>query len=222
MSRNPRSKKVAQRKGRKVTENNPMPVAIVSATPTRPLTLEYYPTLRFTNKNASDAINFSIANILNCVVNATSASLLTATFQYVKIRRIRMWAYSLQTSGGGVTNTASISFQDTTVGEAGNSRTYVLTPVGSAPAYFQHKPRADSAFGRWQSGSSGVSFIVTCEDCDIVLELDLTYRNGPGLAQAAITTGTSLVTGAHYFRGLDSLALANTKWPVACEVGAMV
>jgi len=217
-----RSKPKSATRRRRITDQNPIPVALVSAVPEKPLTLEYSASMRFSNTDASTANTFSTALILNTVLNATSASLLTVTFQFVKLRRIRMWAYSLQTSGGGPNNIASISYTDTTAGEEGNSRTYVLSPCGAAPAYHEHKFRPTEAFGRWQSASGAASFVVTATDVDIVLELDVTFRNAAGLAQPAIVTGTSLVTGAHYFRGLDGLAKANTKWPIHAAGGDTV
>jgi len=200
-----------------------MPVAIVSSAPTKPLSLEYFTTMRFRNKDVTTAVTFSGAQILNTVLNATSASLLTATFQYFKLKRIRMWASDIPATGGGTPSSASIAFVDTTAGEEGNARTYVLNPAGNAaPAYFEYKFRPEQAFGRWQSGSSAASFIVTSSDCDLIIELDVTFRNVSGLAQPAIVTGTGLTTGAHYFRGLDGLAIANTKWPISCAGGDAV
>jgi len=196
---------------------------MVSPAPTKPLSLEYFTTLRFRNKDTTTAVTFSGAQILNTIVNATSASLLVAAFQYFKLKRIRAWASDIPATGGGTPSSASLAFVDTTPGEEGNARTYVLNPVGNGPAaYFERKFRPDEAFGRWQSGSSAASFIVTTSDVDLTLELDVTFRNVAGLAQPAITTGTGLVTGAHYFRGLDGLAVANTKWPISCAGGDAV
>lgn len=135
-----------------------------------------------------------------------------------------MWAYSLQTSGGGPNNVATITFVDATPAEAGNSLTYELSPLGAAPAYLEYRPKPSASWGRWLSVTDNASFSVTLTDCDVVLELDVTFRNAAAISVLATNNSgaTSVNTGSHFFRGLDSAQVSSTAWPIHAAIGDQV
>ncbi len=78
------------------------------------------------------------------------------------------------------------------------------------------KPSNHSINGfTWQSSSSVTAF--TINNCPIgaLIQLNVTFRSrmGSGSAVAASQAATGATTGAIYFRGMDGLASASTKFP---------
>lgn len=195
---------------------------IIYSKPMKSIMVEYYPTMRFTWKPAAPGVlsaTFSANNLLNLVCVSVTATTLKTLFSLVKLRGIRIRAYALQSSGAGVPSFATLSMQDGGAAEAGSGVVYETAPIGLEVGEINVRPKPTQRWGQWANSNDALSFSITAEDCDIVIELDLSLRCVNGSANSALFTGVALSPGGVYFRGLDSQALAATVFPVICQIG---
>ena len=151
------------------------------------------------------------ANIMDTVVFATSSTALYDLFYSVRLHSVEVW---LPPSVAGVATSAQATLAFDSPSQ-GDQRIWVCY-AGPQGGYLKAKPANTSPNGMfWQNSSSVGAFTVNNLPVGALIQLNVTFRTrmGPGSALAAAQAGTGLSTGTVYFRGLDGLAIASTKFP---------
>jgi hypothetical protein len=169
----------------------------------------------YQSNNSAYGQNFSYQNLLDTQLVAVSTTAVYDLYDSVRIRRIRMWGF--QAAAGG-SCTVTLSCPSGNAGLNGDTRTVSDTGIGFDPAFVSFVPDRRSAQAMWQTSSSTVAFRVgvntplSTNGSQIMIDLDLEFRNVESLSPNGATAGASLVVGQWYYRGLDGLPFASTGW----------
>jgi len=149
-------------------------------------------------------------NLLDLILVATSATAVSDLFYAVKIKYIELW--SLPSIGGA--NSVSVTFDGTVAGLVGNQVTHTDTSMGIEPAHLRVGPGKKTLASMFQVSTGNVAFLLDVPS-GAVVDLKLIFKdNTLGVAVSAQNAGVALTAGATYWRGLDGLALATTKFIV--------
>lgn len=184
--------------------------------------LTVYRTLRFngvlTGLNTSAA--FQAVNITNCMLVATTATVLYCLFEVFKIKAIRLKVFGSgdATHPGGYTVT--LTWNTGNVQSVMNdNRSVSVSGLGLTPASLVTRPKKGSLNSMYQYGSSNNLFTVylqqtiSTNEMNVFLELDVVYRTNEQLTPvAAVNAGVGLTAGEWYYRGLDAQPRATTAW----------
>jgi hypothetical protein len=164
--------------------------------------------LRFVTNANIQQTNISFQNLLDAMLVATSATVAFDIFDAVKVKSVEMW--SLFTNDGTPV-TVNVSFPGGVTGGAGDAKEHADTSVGISPAHLHVRPDRTCAAAMWQGSSTFVAFQLTCPS-QTVIDVEVSFRNtivAPVSSQNAIAGAT---TGQFYYRGLDGIAVATTKF----------
>jgi len=167
--------------------------------------------LRFT-LNASFAAGITWADLLDTMLVAASAVAGYDQFFSVKIRAVEVWASPLL----GSATTVSVIFDGGTVGLVGDQRLHTDTSMGIEPAHVRAAPAPRSLAADFQLSSTNIAFFLSAPQ-GAVIDLELTFvQSAAAQAQAAQNALVGATIGAPYWRGLDGLGVATSKFtPVA-------
>jgi len=167
--------------------------------------------LRFT-LNASFAAGITWADLLDTMLVAASAVAGYDQFFSVKIRAVEVWATPLL----GSATTVSVIFDGSTVGLVGDQRLHTDTSMGIEPAHVRAVPAPRSLAADFQLSSTNIAFFLSAPQ-GAVIDLELTFvQSAAAQAQAAQNALVGATIGAPYWRGLDGLGVATSKFtPVA-------
>jgi hypothetical protein len=172
-------------------------------------------TLRFTSTVAAKTV-FTVTNVLDTLIVATSATTGSDLMESIRIKSIEMWAVDVNSSYAAPTTLTAEFVGNAAFGDT-PTRIYSDTAVGpNEPAHLKCYPPANSSAGFWHSGyASDTLFVLnvvkgTIIDVtfDYVLSSD-GYNSGPANPLIGATAGII------YSRGLDGIASASTKYPMA-------
>jgi len=158
------------------------------------------------------ALTITAQNIGDTQLIATSATQGYALFSAWKLRRFRAWAVP-----NTVGNPVQITFewyQNNGYGFASRPCVHTCSSMGiDTPAIISVKPEKSALQSFWQTaGGGGNFFILTCPSGTII-EIDLDCAMTDGNANSALQNAIASATaGEFYYRGLDGLALATTKF----------
>lgn len=172
-------------------------------------------TLRFIT-NAAISSAFTFQNLLDTLLIATSATAVYDLFHVVKLRGIKVWSIVAQ----GTTETVEVVFSGSTAGSQGNERIITDTSLGIEPAFVSARPDVRTLSGSWQLSSTAIAFSLVC-GANSIVDVDLSYRNIPGSAVLAQNVGVAANIGAQYYRGLDGLAIAASKFNVPTGIATI-
>lgn len=84
--------------------------------------------------------------------------------------------------------------------------------MGVEPAHVVCTPGRDNACAFWQGSSTLVAFVVTNAN-ETVIDVEVTFRNAVVTPVACANALVAGAVGQVYYRGLDGLASAATKYP---------
>jgi len=184
------------------------------------------------NNTVTTSIAINATNLLNSLVNATSATVVARMFGSVKVTKVEMWSAQAYAGGGGATATTSSAFTAVGLqwfsryGQAKNESDY---GDQNRPAHLMSRPPIKSVASDWISsgsvaetdnllnihgssvGQAGTNTsspppVGTIIDISIVVTL-LDLASG----QSAVTlAAVGLTTGGNYYRGFDGLAKATS------------
>lgn len=180
--------------------------------------LNWNVTLRFYSgqNNADTAITFK--NILDSVLVAGTATLGYNLFDFVRIKRLELWATGI--TAGGVTpavQSCSVEWSGIGAASAGSGRAVSETTVGSAaPLHLVTRPPKGSRAADFQVSSTDRAFEIRASGVAFSAVVDLTveFRNSNGVTPLAVANAiTGATPGEIYFGGLDGLRTAGTAWP---------
>jgi hypothetical protein len=162
--------------------------------------------LRFVT-TAAVSIQVTYQNLLDLILIATGATTVVDLFHAVRIRKVRVWAVPVI----GNAATVEVQFSGQTAGSAGNWKVVTDTSMGIEPAYVSASPGARSLASLFQQSGAAIAFALVCPSGSVV-DVDLSFKNDPGLSVAAQNPAVGATAGALFYRGLDGLALAASKF----------
>jgi hypothetical protein len=160
-----------------------------------------------TYQNLLDTMLFAVTNILGYDL-----------FYAVKIRRVSVWATPV--IGNAVT--VAVDYIGATVGASGDQRFHTDTSMGVQPACVRAKPSPKSQASLFQLSSSNNAFLLTAP-AGAVVDVELTYVQSAILvAVAAQNALAGASVGGQYWRGLDGLAAAASKFTPVVDAGSVI
>jgi len=162
--------------------------------------------LRFVLSSNASQKNISFANLLDCMLVATTATQGYDIFDAVRVNSVEIWSLS---AGLATPVSVAISFPGGTTGGAGDALAYSDTSVGESCAHLHVRPQKQSAAGFWQGSGAFVAFQLTVP-AQSVIDVDVSFRNTVVAPVAAANALVGATTGQFYFRGLDGLPSAST------------
>jgi hypothetical protein len=162
-------------------------------------------TLRFLVNTAQVSKNITAANILDTICFATTATAASQVFEFIRVRRIRLWAM-----GDGQVPTTVVLFLP---GPQKCDGVYITdTSMSVSPAMLSHKPSPKSLVGFWQPTGTDVLMQLSAP-AGAVLDLDVDFRTQMGGAAVAVGASvTGATAGVLYRRGCDNLPKATTQF----------
>jgi len=161
--------------------------------------------LRFITNAAVAQTLITYQNLLDLINMAASATTAFDMFQRVKVREVEMWAVPVV----GNATTVQCEFLGSVGGLEGDGAIHTDTSMGIEPAHVKARPQARSPLALYQGYSAASAMTLTCPS-GTVIDVSLSLRALPGLAQATVNAPVAATTGAWYYRGLDGLAAAAT------------
>jgi hypothetical protein len=162
--------------------------------------------LRFVT-NAAVAQTITYQNLLDLILVGQTALLANDLFHSVKIRRIQAWATPVL----GTSTTIEIQMSGSTAGSVGSYKLVTDTSQGIEPAYVSATPVRMTLASMYQQSSAATAFSIIGPS-GMVVDLDLSFKNDPGLSVAAQNATVGATIGAVAYRGMDGLAAAATKF----------
>jgi hypothetical protein len=158
--------------------------------------------------SGTQVVNF--ADLMDLLLVATSATAVYDVYDVVRVRAVEIWCAS---TSGGVPVTVSVSFNGAnSVGQAGDGRIIADTVMSNEPAHIRAKPSRDSISAQWSGSDSAVAAFTAVTPTGSIIDIDLEYRNTVAAPQAAQNVAVGATIGQFYYRGLDGLASATTKY----------
>lgn len=192
-------------KSRRNGPERPLATAATHPPPINPQ-ITHHQRLRFLS-NAAGTQVITYANLLDTMLIAVSAIAGYDLFDVVKVKAVEMWCQ-------GVTNaptTVTCTFDGGIAGVAGSGRQYADTSMGIEPAHVYCRPGKDNGCGLWQGTSALVAFAISVPN-ETVIDVEVSFRNATVAPVAADNALVGAGVGQIYYRGLDGLAIAGTKF----------
>jgi len=159
------------------------------------------------NTTGSQTVTFQ--NILDGLLLATSATAVYDMFDVVKIDFVEMWV------GGSaaVPVTVTVDFIGGVTGAGGDGVVWSDTSMSIQPAHVKARPSKMCPAALWQQSSTAPAFSLPNCPVGAIIDVMCSFKNAnvpPVLAQV-VAVGAQV--GQLYYRGLDGVATATTKFP---------
>lgn len=164
--------------------------------------------------------NVTYQNLLDTMLVATSATAVYEIFDVVRIRAVELWAASTTL---GTPLTVGVQFNgEFTGGLSGDGRIISDTVMGTEPAHVLAKPDKRSASFQWNASTIIVACTLTVPT-GAIIDFDLEFKNSVSAPQLAQNVAVGATVGQFYYRGLDGVAYATTKFgPITIVNGSDV
>jgi hypothetical protein len=200
-------KKINKQKKKKVKVMPPFPPVLPS------YDLHWSTILRFEATADQNGTLINQSMVLNTVLISYSPIAGAVLFDYVKIRKVRMWTPT--GNSNNLTSQGSMRFVGL-IGSAGQGTSdetlHSCSSMGfNRPGFLQARPKPNSNAGMFFSVGTGNVMQFYCPTGTII-DLHVTFKNVGGQAQSALNALVGANTGAVYFRGLDGLASATSTF----------
>jgi hypothetical protein len=165
--------------------------------------------------NAAFNAGITFQNLLDTMLVATSAIVGYDQFFAVKIRGVEVWA----TPALGTAVDVSVIFDAAVVGQIGDQRLHTDTSMGIEPAHVKCKPSPKSLASDFQLSTANIAMFLSCP-AGAVVDVELTFvQSAAAQSVEALNALVGATVGAPYWRGLDGVAAATSKFtPVAPAV----
>jgi hypothetical protein len=128
-------------------------------------------------------------------------------FHSVKIRKIEVWSVPAI----GAASTVEVQLSGATAGSQGSYRIVTDTSMGVQPAHVKVSPGRMTLASMYQPSSAATAFSIVAPTGSVV-DVELSFKNDPGLSVAAQNASVGATVGSIGYRGLDGLAVATTKF----------
>jgi hypothetical protein len=162
--------------------------------------------LRFIASAAfSTAITF--ANLLDCILIATTATSGSDLFHRVRIRGVEMWSIAAL----GTASSVSCQYVGATSGFFGDGKYHTDTSMGVEPAHVLAEPDRLSLADLWQNSSTSTAMLLE-GDAGCVIDVLLSYQQLNNINVTASNALVGATAGTLYWRGLDGIAKATSNF----------
>jgi hypothetical protein len=169
--------------------------------------IEYNTRLRFTCTTAGSQL-VTFQNLLDAILISTTATQGYQLFDSVKIKFVEMW----DSASSSTPTTVECSFP-AGAGFGGSGMVFQDTAIGGGIAHVKAKPAKMSANALYQSSSTNIAFELVQVSVGCIIDVSVICRNNASTPIACQNALVAAVVGDIYFRGLDGLAAAATKFP---------
>jgi hypothetical protein len=150
------------------------------------------------------------ADLLDLYLVATSATAVYDVFDAVKINFVEIW--SAPVSFGAPLSCALEFNGGTTAGIVGDARAFSDTSMSGEPAHIKCVPSPKSSTGMWNESSGNTAWTMTTA-VNAIIDVDVSFRNLISPPQLGQVVAVGATAGQFYYRGLDGVATATTKYP---------
>jgi len=169
--------------------------------------------------NQSGTLTVSFTDLLDCLLVATTATQVFQQYDFVRVRCVEVWCASTTL---GVPITVGVQFNGgSSNGLVGDGRMVSDTVMGNEPAHVRLRPDRRSQAGQWNTNNATSSAFTVVTPTNALIDVTCDYMNvisAPTLAQVVAVGATP---GQFYYRGLDGVAFATTKYsPITGAQGA--
>jgi hypothetical protein len=169
--------------------------------------------------NTAGTLTVSFTDLLDCLLVATTATQVFQQYDFVRVRSVEVWCASTTL---GVPITVGVQFNGgSSNGLVGDGRMVSDTVMGSEPAHVRLRPDRRSQAGMWNTNNATSSAFTVVTPTNALIDVECDYMNvisAPTLAQN-VAVGATI--GQFYYRGLDAVAFATTKYsPITGAQGA--
>lgn len=152
----------------------------------------------------------TFADLLDMYLVATSATAVYDVFDAVRLHSVEIWSAPVSF---GAPLSISLEFNGgTAAGIVGDARAFSDTSMSSEPAHLHCKPGARTSNGMWNESSANIAWTMTLP-VNAIIDVDCSFRNLVSAPQLAQVVAVGATTGQFYYRGLDGVATATTKFP---------
>jgi hypothetical protein len=177
--------------------------------------LVYHQRFRFQCLTAGSQ-NVTFADLLDLYLVATAATVVYDVFDAVRVNFVEIWAASVSF---GAPLSIYLEFNGAnSAGLTGTAKAYSDTVMSTEPAHLLCKPGKNTASGMWNESSSNVAWSMTVP-VNTIIDVDCSFRNLVSPPQAAQNNSAAATVGQFYYRGLDGLAVATTKFTPVVTFG---
>jgi len=176
-------------------------------------------TFRFVTTGIGGApqTNVTFANLLDAWMIAASSTNAYQLFDFVKVRRVTVRAYSTGAANTMLAATVGVEFPGLVIGQAGGGKQGSDSSLGMRPAVVSLAPDRGSQAAQWQASSSNVAFTLRAVDYNsaviigALIDVDVSLKNSADVNPAAVGSAPAgMSTGNLYFGGIDGARLAAT------------
>ncbi len=165
--------------------------------------------LRFVcTTNGTQAITF--ANLLDSMIVAATSTTGYDIFDTVKVKFVEVWASPPQSNQP---LTVTVDFAGGVTGAAGSGAIFQDTSMGVSPAHVKAIPSKRCAAAFYQGSSAFVAFSLPSCPLNAIIDVMVTFKNAAVAPVAAAQALVGAAAGQFYYRGLDGLPVASTKFP---------
>lgn len=173
--------------------------------------------LRFVT-NAAFVGNITFQNLLDTMITAITAVLGYDQFFAVKVRGVEVWADAV----AGNASSVLVQFAGITGASFGDQRLHTDTSMGIQPAHVKCRPAPKTLAANFQSSTAAEAFHLEVPS-GAVVDVELTFVQSALIqATAAQNALVGATIGAPYWRGLDGVATAASKFvPVTPSVSVI-
>jgi len=132
-------------------------------------------------------------------------------FDCVKVEFVEMWACPAASNSP---LTVLVEFSADAGIAAGDGGVFSDTSVGVTPAHVFAKPSKFASSSLWNGAGTGIAFTLTNCPINAIIDVCVSYKNNDSAGPSAVTQAlVGAATGQFYYRGLDGVATAATKFP---------
>jgi len=171
--------------------------------------------IRYTTNAACVNQSITFADLGDTIAFAATAIAPFQVFDFVRIRRIELWAIMAI----GTSTSVEVIFSGTGAGQAGDNITHTDTSMGLEPAHLRVIPAANCLASLFQSTQAASSAFVLNTPTGTVIDITLEFRGSTsGTTDACQNASVAAPVGATIWRGLDGLAVAATKFIVPAGI----
>jgi len=177
-------------------------------------------TLRFISNSNNPATAVTFKNLLDSVLFAGTATLGYDLFDFVRVRKVEMWASGVSAAGAQATfQTCTLEWSGIGTGSAGAGTAVSETTVGTAiPLHLVTRPPKGSRAALFQISSTDQAFTIRASGGTLtcIVYVDLEFKNSNDVTPLLVGNAIAAATpGTIYFGGLDGARSAGTVWPSA-------
>jgi len=172
--------------------------------------------MRFLVGAAITAQVITYSNLIDTIGFVWSATGGYNVFRSVKVNFIEMW----DTSALGAASSLGFLFAENDANESGTQQMITDISLGVIPAHLKASPSKQSLTSKWHAGfgPNNTTAFTLWASASCIIDVDLSFvASATGAVNGTANALVGANVGAIFYRGLDGLAVATTKF--ICPIG---